>query len=572
MESQNNSESSGQKTKPTEEPASKCCFVITVGSDGLIEISSHNPDSKVEQNGIGSDDSTSTNEPSVSKKQRFSIAVLKEDSNETVDSPSKTPEKINTNVEVPEETTKTEVLPRFVKICNKDLANRPSFVVLEDALARDRIKQDLEQPKLDQDQKSTQVEAETGESCPNKSMASTNTELKDNAVPPLRKLSMRTAAQVRQKLSALNAKQTQLVSETRKKADNSLRGQKQQQYQQKQQQHYPTQQQFQPQQQHQQPLGNNSPYVTISFLPLNQTRATSNSPVMYPCQQFLSAAPSNMSCCSCCSCSNCCPPRATQVCQMPMMANGCCQFPNAVYGSNCCMLKPPDSFPNSGSCCPLSDPSMRFGGQCSQHTIHPIMVTSNCALQQQQPNIPIAGGFGCNHCSPFRMHPYPHHPCCHCPGFLNHEQMYQSQQQQQQPPCVCCPLKPNQPPNPPSKGVKVLKATEKPINCDGVKHIFSKKPSEIPKTQTKEMFKYQVDQENKNKSSNEAPRSIGGAATSMTNSNCTSLYVARFGKTCLVLRPIRTAIMPRLLTKRISRYTSVIAWPAKNIKSNIGTN
>ncbi|KAH8363974.1 hypothetical protein KR084_001070 [Drosophila pseudotakahashii] len=564
MASQGNSESSAQKTNLTEETVSKCCFVITVGSNGLIEISSHNPDSKTEENGLVNDGSTSTNEASVSKKQRFSIAVLKEDSNDIVDSPSKTPEKINSNVKVSEETTKTEVVPRFVKICNKDLANRPSFVVLEDALARDRIKQEL--PKLDQDQKSTHVEPETGASCPKKSMASSNNVgLKDNAVPPLRKLSMQTAAQVRQKLSALNDKQTQLVSEARKRAGHNLNGKIRQQ-------HYPTQQQHQhKQQQHQQPLGNKSPYVTISFLPVSQG-ATSNSPVMYPCQQFLSAAPSNMSCCSCCSCSNCCLPRATQVCPMPM-ASGCCQFQNPVYGSNCCMLRPPDSFPNSGSCCPTSDPSMRFGGQCSQHTIHPIMVTSACALQQQQQNLPVSSGFypGCNHCSHYRTYPYPHHPCCQCPGFLNHQQMYQSQHQQQ-PPCVCCPLKPNQPGHPPSKGVKVLKATEKPINCDGVKHIFSKKPSEIPKTQNQEPFEYQVDQESKNKSSSEAPRSIGGAASSMSHSNCTSLYVARFGKTCLVLRPIRTAVMPRLLTKRISRYTSVIAWPAKNIKSTIGTN
>nr|XP_036671737.1 ras-interacting protein RIP3 [Drosophila suzukii] len=592
MESQGKSESLDQNTKTTEENVAKCCFVVTVGSDGLIEISSHNPDSQAPQDEINSGNPTSTNQVSdmVSKKQRFSIAVLKEDSNDSDEGPAKSPEKINTNLQSLDGEKKTEVVPPFVKICNKDLANRPSFVVLEDALERNRIKQDLEQPNIEQCQKSSHAESQTGETCSKKSTTSTNNvSQRDNAIAPLRKLSTQTAVQVRQKLSTLNNKQPELVSESMKRAGNSLIVQKQQQHQPLQQQTQQQQQQHQQlqQQQLQQQFGNNSPYVTLSFLPMTQPGATSSSPVMYPCQQFLSATPSSMSSCSCCSCSNCCPPRATHVCQLPM-GNGCCQIQNPVYGSNCCMLKP-ENFPNSGSCCPISNmeahPSMGFNGQFSQHMMHPILTTSPSALQQQQTNIPVAGGFypgcschsicPCNQCSHHRMQTY-HHPCCHCPGFFNSQQMHQMQQQQlqqqQQSQSICCPIKVNQQQHSPSKGVRVLKATGKPTNRDGLKHIFSNKPAEIPKPPAQEQAKDQEDHQSHKKTSREAPRSIGGVSSIKGNSNTTPLYLARYGKTCLILRPISTAIMPRLLTKRISRYTSVIAWPTNNIKSNVHTN
>ncbi|XP_016956273.2 uncharacterized protein LOC108028800 [Drosophila biarmipes] len=588
MESQSKSESLDQSAKSTEETVAKCCFVITVGSDGLIEISSHNPDCKAPQDGICSGDPTSANKVTdmVPKKQRFSIAVLKEDTNDIDEGPAKSPEKINSNLQSLEGEKKTEVVPPFVKICNKDLANRPSFVVLEDASARSRIKQDLEQPSSDQSQQSSHVESQTGETCPKKSVTSANNICqKDNAIITPRKLSMQTAAQVRQKLSTLNNKQQESVSESIKRAGNSLSGQKQQPHQPLQQQAQQQHQQLQ-QQQHQelqQQFGNNSPYVTISFLPMTQPGAASGSPVMYPCQQFLSASPSSMSSCSCCSCSNCCPSRATQVCQMPM-TNGCCQIQNPVYGSNCCMLKP-ETFPSSGSCCPISSmethPSMGYNGQFSQHMMHPILTASPSAMQQQQGSIPIAGGCypGCSchslcpcyQCSHLRMPVY-HHPCCHCPGFFNNQQMQQQQlQQQQQSHCVCCPNKVNQQRQTPSKGVRVLKATGKPTNPDGLKHIFSKKPAENPKPPAQEQSKDQEDHQSHMKTSREAPRSVGGVSSFKSSSNTTPLYLARCGKTCLILRPISTAIMPRLLTKRISRYTSVIAWPTNNVKSNVDT-
>jgi len=79
------------------------------------------------------------------------------------------PEKINTNLQSLEGEKKTEVVPPFVKICNKDLANRPSFVVLEDALERNRIKQDSEQC-----QKSSHAESQTGETGSKNSVTSTN--------------------------------------------------------------------------------------------------------------------------------------------------------------------------------------------------------------------------------------------------------------------------------------------------------------------------------------------------------------------------------------------------------------
>lgn len=53
-------------------------------------------------------------------------------------------------------------------------------------------------------------------------------------------------------------------------------------------------------------------------------------------------------------------------------------------------------------------------------------------------------------------------------------------------------------------------------------------------------------------------RNKAGAAIAATK-----VYMARFGRTCLVLKPTSSAMPTRLLTKRISRYTSVMAWPHK---------
>ncbi|XP_044317519.1 uncharacterized protein LOC123038076 [Drosophila rhopaloa] len=689
MESQIDCESSGQVCKPTEENLAKCCFVITVGSDGLIEISSHNSEnvSKAPQDGIDSKVSTLSGEI---MNQRFRIAVVKEDSYEL--------QSKLVDDQKPKGLKANRVLPRFVKLCNKDLANRPSFVVLEDALARNRIKHDMEHPRPDESVSShtrrkisqSQICFQTKELCASKNMGSIdNNTQKGNAIPPVRKLSLRT---IHHKMPTLSNELTQLVPEIKKKPSNRLFSREQQQHQkhpeqtpqqheqlreqtelkhhqqlkkiqqqllkekhlsqqqhqtqqqheaqqqhqtqqqheaqqqnqsqqkhQAQQQHeaqqqnhsqqqHEAQQQQQPLQQHQQqmpqqqlqqPFGTTFPYMPFGFLPMSQTGAPSGSPMMYPCQQFLSSAPSNISSCSCCSCSNCCSPRTPQVCQMPLSI-GCSQVQDLGHASNCCMLKTENGANcpcnGYGSCCPLPNlrphPSMGFGShpnsihQFSQHMIPSVMATSTSTLHNQQTNIPIAGGFypgclcqplcSCNQCTHYRMQAH-HHSCCHCPWLFNNQQMYQLQQQQQllqqqQHQRACCPINLHQRHHNSSKGVKALKDSKKPTNREGVKQLFTKKPAEIPKLETKEQSEEKDNQLISKKSLKETTRSIGGAANGKSNFNSTYLYLARFGRTCLILRPTTTALMPRLLTKRITRYSSVIAWPTRDVKSNIDTN
>ncbi|XP_017070627.1 uncharacterized protein LOC108107578 [Drosophila eugracilis] len=573
MESQGDSESLGQTTKTTRETVAKCSFMITVGSDGVIEINSHNPenDCQVSSDGISSGNSLLTN-----KKQRFTIAVLKEEDSNDIDSdPKNSLEKIKNNIDSPDEMKTTKMSPSFIKICNKDLANRPSFVVLEDACARNRIEQNLEQAKSDQSvQCQTQQTSHSETSCHTGSQTDKTPHYPtaNNSTQKGPKVSLLTADQV---ISNLNYKKTQSVFDIRPKGGNFSIGQKdtqqphptlnqhlQQQEQLNLQHHHTLQQQQQP---------TNSPYVTISFLPMTQTGVTSTSPVAFPCQQFLSATSSNISNCSCCTCRNCCPPRKPQVCQVPM-PNGCNQFHNPLQDSKCCMLRT-DNFQNSclnscGSCCPIpsAEPhsSMGLGGQFSPQMIPSFVVpSSNCTLQQQQPNIQISGCpcqplCTCNQCSHYRMQSF-HHPCCHCLGFFNNQQMYQSQQ----PPCVSCPIKLNQRRQCSSKGGKVLKACEKTTNLN----IHHKKP-EILKQTNLEPSNDQNNQPNNKKT----PRSIGGAVTARNNPNYNPFYLSRYGRTCLILRPTSTALVPRLFTKRISRYTSVIAWPTKSVKSNMETN
>ncbi|XP_026832724.1 uncharacterized protein LOC6545779 [Drosophila erecta] len=575
MEAQGENESSGQAAKPNDETVGKCCFMITVGSDGLIEISSLNHEGKKPQSAKDSSNSPLTNASTAAKEQ--CIAVLKGDSNDIDDDSTKSLEK-SQNAKSIEEIQKTGTLPPFVKICNKDLANRPSFVVLEDASARSRIKQDMEQSKEEHSVKcqaqQTSVSysisstgSQTDKAFPQYPTSNNGTQ-KGCTVPPARISSLQAAAQVRQKLSSLSREQTHPHPQPQHHLS-LLQHQKLQQ-------HVLQQQQQQPHQHMQQHLAlhqqsnlqvqqtSNSPYVTISFLPMSQTGATS----VYPGQQFLCATPSNMSGCSCCTCSSCCPSRTTQVCPM-QMGN---QYQSPAHGSNCCMLRP-ESFAKgccngATSCCPLSSreshPAMGFGGQISQHTVHPVLGTT-CALQQQQPSIPISGGFYpccscqslCNQCSQCRMHA---HPCCHCLGFFNNQQVFQSQQQQQQQQAqsACCPLKPSQRRNYPSKE-KAQRPSERSPNQDGIKHTFYKKSQ----AQEKPLDAQHIEATSKR---TPMPRSVGGAASVSTSPGPTSLYVARFGRTCLILRPTSNALMPRLLTRRISRYTSVIAWPAKSVK------
>lgn len=195
MGSQGDDKSSGRTSTKSDDNEDKCCFVITVGRDGQIEISSQNQDanphsSKQSQNRICIGNCPLKVKPIKSKKQSFSIAMLKDDSTETDDphedsaegQAAKSLDKTNLNIQSLDELQRAGVPPQFVKICNKDLANRPSFVVLEDASTRNRIKQNLGLPDLDQSaqQQASPLEinshsgCQTDEMCSQRAGASSN--------------------------------------------------------------------------------------------------------------------------------------------------------------------------------------------------------------------------------------------------------------------------------------------------------------------------------------------------------------------------------------------------------------
>ncbi|XP_017060233.1 mediator of RNA polymerase II transcription subunit 15 [Drosophila ficusphila] len=549
MESQGDS-SLVQATKTTGKVA-KCCFVITVGSDGLIEISTHNP---------GSDSEGAQNEPrsmrfpmaDQSMKQLYRFPVLKEVTNSSKNNNQEvtSKDKSNKNKKQLHEIEKTKV-----KIRNKDSAKRRSVVV------KDRLKKDLEQPKVDQSIHNQDTQ-KNNTSCDKINRKTTDRIEAGNS-------SFSQEQQQHQKLN--EQKQDQLQDKVKQQQDQLQQMQKQQQNMkdkqdkylkdkhQQQQQHETLQQQFQ------QPFGNNSPYVTLSFLPFNQTEATAGCPAVYPCQQFLSAAPSNMSGCSCCTCSNCCSPRTSQVCQMPLS----CSF-NPCDGNNCCMLKPGKT---------TNSTPMEFSGQFSQNLVQPV-------LQQQHINFPLANnlysGFPCQLCSCNQNSHYKMHHCCHCPGFLNnqqnvqqlnfqqqhlqqqhlqHQRLQQQHFQQQQSQNVCCPRNASKFRKYPTKEIRIPKASEKQSIQNEEKHVLKKLPEEVSKLESQE----QSEDQSHIPIKNEEFRSVGGA--SPINIQSTSLCLDRLGRTCFILRPANNAMMPRLLTKRISRYTSVISWPTKNLKS-----
>lgn len=402
-----------------------------------------------------------------------------------------------------------------------------------------------------------------------------------NAVPTIRNLSQPMATKVRHKLSSSSTKQAPFIGETRREAENVHS--------------FSTQAQLGQQHQQCQSTSSHAPYVTISLVPFPQTGAGCGTSVI-PCQQFLSAAPSNTSCCSCCTSSNCCLPRPPHVCQVPTTTNDCrqCCSPGLPVSQNlgCCLLAPKCSCSRCISCCPVPSqqhqPSLGFSGH---YKTVGMPVSNQMSHQVFPPDLPttsfaLGGGFHpgispclcqlmctCSQCSHCRMNAH-HCPHCHYAGFFNNQQQYQLQQPQmgqvaQQEPqaqCDCCPgscsLK--QRPHYLPKKAKGLEASEQEeTNRDGLKHVFCKVPQVSPKATTQPLSEDQEQQQQtaKSKSTKETPRSFGGASNINSDSNGTSLYVARFGRTCLILRPTATAMVPRLLTKRISRYTSVVVAP-----------
>ncbi|KAH8286839.1 hypothetical protein KR018_001534, partial [Drosophila ironensis] len=584
----------GASSKSTKDSA-KSCFVISVDTDGKLEIrpqrtgkSKLSLDPKGIRTRVRSGNCLPAREGKlkVTKKKPLCVSLLrskKVDRKPDIPSVEQRPEGDTKDALVPklDEREKVDISPHFVKICNEDLARRPSFVIVDDALARNRLKLAQDQtkeepyhlpvpmqespeiPETPVNTGTTQQEIPQNNSSINNNL---NEELpsESNGVPSPRKLSQYTADQVRRRLQNV----TPLGPNVRYVAGTSCVDSLNQN----------------PEPQHPQ-----APHVTISFIPMNQ-RGARSATVMCPCQQFLSAAPGNIpSCCSCSSC-NCCLSRTPtsmgggcNQCgflgpQVPQQSQQQLDLGHRCYGnSNCYPFRQPlisgyncscpscTSCPSCSSCpfCSMTNlqppqtvgfgpPGQNFG-QPMFPTIHPSSSFSKIPLPQHQA-IPVAGGFhpgmghyafptvqpSCCQCPHCRMHQH-HYPCCQC--FYNNGQ---------QPQCVPPPV-PRKP-----KVVRIPQAA----NVGGLKRIFTK-VSEPSEAQDPVSGNVQERTASTGKLA-QLPlvRQVGGGNPPNSKTDSNALYVARFGRTCLILRPTgANPTIPRLLTKRISRYTSVMAYP-----------
>ncbi|KAH8360284.1 hypothetical protein KR200_000284 [Drosophila serrata] len=480
------------------------------------------------------------------------------------------------NIQRLDEIQKAGSPPRFITIGNRVLVNRPSFVVLKDSSTRNHTEEHLDDFDLSQSGSShTQLPGissnagcQTDEMCCQVDLASRNNS--GNDVPTNRNLSHPTDVPSPGPLIQYPAiaKQTQLAEETRKEEEGSnvISLQAQVHTTEIKQQNTTT---------------STAPYVTISFTPVPQAGSRCGTSVA-PCQQLPSAATSNASSCSFCT-SNCCLPRPPQACQMPKKTCcsprlaapqnlGSCLLTSYGYPYCCCS--------RSISCWPVSSPqhqsSLGFSGhynrcgmvlanQISHHLFQPVLSTTGFAPGGSfHPGISPCLG----HC-PMNVH---HNPHCQRTGFVNNHQQYPLQmgrqfplqmgqqyklqmgqlpQLRRQTQCDCCLMQQ------PKNGMGSEVSGDEGFNRDRFV------PQVSPSSRAQSLSGDQDHHEHltKKKSSTETPRAYGGASHIKRNFNTTALYAARSGRTCLILRPTATAMVPRLLTRRISRYTSVIMAP-----------
>ncbi|XP_041447992.1 mediator of RNA polymerase II transcription subunit 15 [Drosophila obscura] len=493
-------------------------------------------------------------------KQRISIALIKHDP-EAFDSLQAASD-VACN-----KTGRPGGLSRFVKVYNgQELRSKPSFVVLEDALVRKRIEQNPESqsPVSSVPQESAQIKIEppteqsppkespkesTKES-PKESLAQSSgsghrTPNRFNTVQSRKNAGLQPLQTSRLEGEAKVASSSTLMPEATAPRPSAATN---------------THQPREEQQQAAAAMGSTPSHVTISFVPA--TPAQSVNPMMYPCQQYLN----NMA--------------------IRCLSGNCC---------NCCPLKPPvrQAAPEHGccncsSCCALSHQESEQQQQQQQQQQYPIA--------GWYPYPPCAPGHGMHQCfcQPMttvsmnsnccRMNAAYHQPCPHCGSFYNSPQMQQQQhkpQQHQETQNVACGNQRQR------RGYTIKRpkvpdssdASSSPVNREGLRRMFGPSSSQQQQSQAKQhqQLKPSVGRAAKESTAipaKEASRSLAGSAavrhdtTTIGGKQSTSLYMARFGRTCMLMKPSASSLMPRLLTRRISRYTSVMAWPT-NHKSEL---
>ncbi|XP_068142151.1 uncharacterized protein schuy [Drosophila tropicalis] len=487
----------------------KCSFILTLDSDGHMEISPHHvkeeeqrqqkpqPEPQPDRICSGVCSKEIKTEPSTSNKRRISIAILKHDPAEegaVADGVGK-----GVGVETHDIVSMEGIqgagaaLPRFVKIYNKDLGSKPSFVVLEDAVVRKRIEENLQPAtchcNAQQQTSPCDIGAHTS--------SQTDEYLLEYAVRP--QLVKRPATSQRVHQRHRNGAGT---------TDST-----------------------------------GSPHVTISFVPTtaggNNNNNNSNN-MVYP-------SSSHSSCSSCsCACSNhCCflqPPGALPTPEPQAM--GYYPHPFPMIGSHCSHLTLPTAAAPAAT---LTQQQYPLNNWYPSHS-------HQCLYYHPASTMNLATGYPSPHCgAACCTHGHGHHLHGHCGKCGLNQQQQQQQQQYNYPPTSGR-----------SKKAKQNTCGESSERCEK-----KKEPSQDNVVPLSTSFSDSCTMNpSETLQTPDTGRSIAGAADICSGEKCspgtTSLYLARFGRTSLILRPTTPTAIPRLLTKRISRYTSVMAWPSGN--------
>ncbi|SPP77278.1 Hypothetical predicted protein [Drosophila guanche] len=555
----------------------RCSFVIALNSEGQLEISPKEAGIRAEQGAEQRQDRICSGICSVEDKikaekvqapavnsQRISIALIKHD-----------PDAFDSLQVASDVSCQRNSSMGFVKVFNgEDLRRKPSFVVLEEALVRKRMEQSSESSvnSVQQETRQSKMKTQTEESpkdVPQNSRSSNRS--------PSRFNRRNAGMQQYQGDSKVASKSTLLPEATRPTTATHS--------------HKPTEQQT---------IHSSTPsHGTFSFVPASP--AQSVNPMMYPCQQFLNnnMAIPYLNGCNCC---NCCPFRQ-------VAPDGCCNCSSCCalsYASNCCPLRPPAgaaagaasaSVPQMQPSLSYCQPNLYAMPMVTQQMFTPLLQSTREQQQQQYPFgwYPYPPSAPCHSmqqcfCQPMttnimgsnccRMNAA-YHPCPHCGSFVNSPQMQHKTQHQNQEtqsvPCVnqqhqetqSVPCGNQRQRRYPIKRAKVpdsSDASSSPVNREELRRMFG--PSS---TQQQPRAKQQV-KSSSAKESTAIPaketRSLAGRSESTSmgaGKQTTSLYMARFGRTCMLMKPSSTSTsMPRLLTRRISRYTSVMAWPTNH--------
>lgn len=498
----------------------KRSFLITVDDNGKIEVSPkeqmQNEMCKCEQNKC----SIKTKKSSLMGKQRIRIALIEEDAGSSEEDHEEDENKCDM-VSIDAQSFEA-TQDRFIKIYNKNLRGKPSFVVLEDVLVRKRIEDTLQDHcsgstchcHAQQQTSSCDIGAHTG--------SQTDEFLLQYALRSQMKGHNRGCQATDVNMERPNSSNT--FSPSKRNLQLHLNNESE----------TPS-------------TTNPAPQVTISFVSPQQP-ATKHS---------------HVNCCtSHCTCGNgnncfqqlpnnyCCLPPTSSFVKPQQQQSNQQQHPGLSSPckhnchSSCCLLRPS-----------LAQTSLGCGmpNHCCQH----MLVMPETSIQQHCQSYPIANwprqSFDqcvCNPRSTCNMTSCGLLQCASCP--MQHQQ----QQLQQQLVCQdhsssrnCCYLSPH------SNDTTVL---EPPPKSDRPKKIQIKETKKSDQSMKQETSTSQLTANPIASTLMPDTPSPNGKIEKKARHKAASskLYMARFGRTCLILKPSVCPLPPRLPTKPISHTTT----------------